>query len=65
MIIIQDGVWKSECIAAIDMEDCYVHIFPLNCANAVPYAFDTKDETVKAYKQAVQQWKFELGLTEN
>lgn len=58
MIVIGEGVWREECIAAIDIErdDCEVQVFPVNCADYVPYSFESPEETLAAYKKAVTSW---------
>lgn len=58
MVVIGEGVWREECIAAIDIdrEDCEVQVFPVNCSDYVPYTFDSPEETLEAYRKAVTAW---------
>lgn len=58
MIVIGEGVWREECIAAIDIDGDYfeVQVFPVNCHDYVPYTFDSQEEALGAYKKAVTEW---------
>jgi hypothetical protein len=62
MIVIQDGVWRAECIAALDWveTDFCVQVFPLNSADCVDYQYDTKEQAAKAYHQALRKWIEEM-----
>jgi hypothetical protein len=58
MIIIGEGVWREDCIAAIDInrDEQEVQVFPVNCSEYVPYSFDSVDEAIDAYRKAVTAW---------
>lgn len=63
MILVQQDVWRADCIAAIGWdEDKVVQVYPLNCADCVEYEWDTHDETARAYKTILEAWKHELGI---
>lgn len=67
MIVISEGVWRAECIAAIDIDkdENEIQIFPLNCSEYVPYEFEDENEAVETYKRIVTQWKGELEKNES
>jgi len=63
MILVQQDVWRADCIAAIGWnEDKEVQVYPLNCADYVKYEWDNHDETARAYKTILEAWKHELGI---
>ena len=65
MIVVQQDVWRAECIAAIGWdEDTEVQVYPLNCADYVAYEWDTHDETAQAYKAILDAWTRELNKPE-
>lgn len=61
MILVQQDVWRADCIAAIGWdEDKFVQVYPLNCTDFVEYGWDTHDETARAYRAILEAWKHEL-----
>lgn len=58
MITIQEGVWREDCVAAIDFdaEEKEVLVLPLNCVEWITYSFETVEQAMDAYKTAVAQF---------
>jgi hypothetical protein len=62
MIVINQDMWRADCIAAIGWdEDRTIQVFPLNCSDYVSYSFDTHEEAEAAYKAILTEWKRDLA----
>ena len=63
MIIIQEDVWRAECIAGlgIDDENNVIQLYPLNTIDCLEYEYESLEETVAEYKKIVTSWERELG----
>jgi allophanate hydrolase subunit 2 len=63
MILVQEDVWRADCIAAIGWdEDKVVQVYPLNSVDFVEYEWNTHYETARAYRSILEAWKRELGV---
>ena len=61
MIIVQQDVWRADCIAAIGWdEENEVQIYPVNCSDYVGYEWDKTEETAIAYKRILADWTSEI-----
>lgn len=60
MIVVQNGVWRSEFIAAIDTEGSEIQIYPTNSSKCVIYEYDSEQEASTAFIDIVTRWKKEL-----
>jgi hypothetical protein len=64
MIVIQQDVWRADCIAGIGWdEEATVQVYPLHCAEAVEYYWNTEAEAARAYKAILEAWQKALGAT--
>ncbi len=64
MIVIQQDVWRADCIAAIGLHELSVTVLPANCSVAVEYPFGTEEETNEAYETILKAWKREFDWSE-
>lgn len=58
MIIIQEDMWRVECIAGfgINQDDNEIQLYPINSAEYVPYEYDNIDDLTKEYQRILSEW---------
>ena len=66
MIVIQNDVWRAECIAAMgrDPSRNTVTVLPINTAKTIDYYWETEPEAANAYINILTAWKRELEVTQ-
>lgn len=62
MIVIQDDVWRAECIAGFGLANdaLCIQLFPLNTSESLDYCYDNDAERKAAYKKIIKQWQLEI-----
>jgi hypothetical protein len=61
MIVIQDDVWRAECIAGMGWDsDCTVQVYPIDCADYVTYEYPNRNTAIKQYKIILDAWQQEI-----
>ena len=60
MIVIQEGVWRADAIACVDICDETIQVLPYGCADFIDYDYDSAEEATAAFKEIVLKWENEL-----
>ena len=61
MIVVQEGVWRSDCIACIDTDlECQIQIYRVNIEEPLCYDYENRELMLAEYMKAVATWKKEL-----
>ena len=66
MIVIQNSVWRADCIACIHMDEEdegeELHVLPvgLGYEDTIDYEYESRKELIADFKKIVAQWEAEL-----
>ena len=60
MIVIQQSVWRADCIAAISIDGDEIQVLPTHCPEYVEYTYKTPQQAQTQYKAALAQWTLEI-----
>lgn len=60
MIVIQQGVWRADAIASIDIEGKNVLVLPNGCDTYIEYTYGCVADSLAAYKDIILKWENEL-----
>ena len=64
MLLIQDDLWRSECVAGITYNsEITIQIFLAGADTELEYVYDTKEEAEQAYKVIAKKWTDDIEGT--